>query len=266
MNLVAFANQSNLRKLIIPMVLLLSLATGWLASNLLLFGLAGVIFLLVLLRKPEIGLIGLIPAALVIPFEIGTGSYSGLNAAILLTGLLLGIWFLEMLMRQEIRIFPSIINLPAILFIIGAILSLLVGNLTWNYFASKAPMTAQLGGLAVFLLSIGILLLTANRLPTISWLKWATWIFILMGVLYMISSVLPGLNWINSQVFQKGARGSLFWVWIAVLPAGQALYNTQFSRRQRILVGMVSVLVLGLGIRNRGWASGWLPGSVAVLF
>src|SRR5664279_513882 len=52
----------------------------------------------------EVGILGLVFAALVIPFELGTGTQSPLNAAFLGVPILGGLWLIEMAGKRSIQI------------------------------------------------------------------------------------------------------------------------------------------------------------------
>ena len=50
--------------------------------------------------------------------------------------------------------------------IIIVFLAFLNGQFPWFVFASQAPITAQIGGVALFLLSASIFLVTAHQIKT----------------------------------------------------------------------------------------------------
>jgi len=61
---------------------------------------------LALLQRPVLGLAALVPAALVVRLEFGTGTEVALNPATLLVPALLALWFLDMVRRREWRLVP----------------------------------------------------------------------------------------------------------------------------------------------------------------
>jgi hypothetical protein len=133
---------------------------------------------LILRRWPALGPIMIFLSSMFLPFS-GPG---GFNAAVLGVFLVLGLWLLDMLVRQrKIQLVPSRTTLPLIVFIIISILSFGLGQLPWYPFARQAPLNAQLGGFAIFVPSAGAFLLVANGLQDLNWLKAFTWVFLFLG-------------------------------------------------------------------------------------
>lgn len=247
-------------------VLLLAFLLGRHPSSMLLMLLAGVLLALFLLRRPELGIVAVLVSALVVPFSIGTGTQTRLHAALLLIPLLLVLWLLDMVMRHEARIVPSSTNTPLLIFVLSAAVSFVAGNMPWNYFAVRAPITAQVGGLIVFGLSAAVYLLVANRVNDVRWLKSLVSAFLALGALVVLGRLAPPLNAVVGRLVVSGAVGALFWVWLTALAGGQAIFNPA-------LLQLHKVLLLGLAtagptlnfLLNRGWASGWAPAMAAML-
>ena len=225
------------------------------------------IVVLAFLRRPFLGLIALLTGALLIPFSIGTGTQTDLNIVILLLPVLIGLWVLDMLVIQRsITLRPMRVVLPLLLLCLVALLALLAGQLPWFDAIPKAPLRAQLGGLALFWLAAGAFLLVAHQIRDLRWLEWLTWTFIALGSIYVLARMLPLFGPRIIGLFPLGATGSLFWIWLVALSLGQAIFNKKLDRRLRILFVL---LVIGAFyvtfIRSRDWASGWLPAAIAVL-
>jgi hypothetical protein len=216
------------------------------------------------MRWPPSGLAALIAASLVVPFAIGTGTETNLNITVLLLAALIGLWVLDMLRRQELRLIPSHPIPPLMAFAGVATLAFAAGTQTWLVFAQTAPLRTQAGGLAVFLLSAGAFLLMAHQVRDLRWLQGLTWLFLALAAAYVGGRLLPGLDGLSAPLFQRGADGSLFWVWLVALAAGQAAFNRRLALPWRLALGglVVSTLYLGLW-RAQGWTSGWLPPLVA---
>lgn len=113
---------------------------------------------------PELGLVALVTAALVIPFQIGTNTNSPLNVAFLAVPALGFLWLIDMARNRSIQLAPSSTTLPLIGLVVTISLSFLVGYLPWNVFAQLAPVRAELGAWGIFVLSALAFLLGANRL------------------------------------------------------------------------------------------------------
>ena len=258
--------QSWLRLLVIAGVLLASAYLAPRASqhHLILLVAAGTS--LVFLRWPPLGLATLILASLVVPFAIGTGTQTSLNATVILLPVLISLWVFDMVVhKREVRLLPSRPILPLVAFAGVAILAFTAGNLPWLIFAQTAPLRAQVGGLAVFLLSAGAFLLVAHQVQDLRWLERLTWLFMALGGLYIAGALVPGLERFTGRLFQQSATGSLFWTWLAALAFSQALFNKRLDSRWRLALSVLVLAAFYVGLfRGRAWASGWLPALVAV--
>jgi O-antigen ligase len=161
---------------------------------------------------------------------------------------------------------PSRSLLPLLGLNIVAALAFLNGQLPWFWNASKAPMTAQLGGLFLFILSTVAFLLTANQIKSQTWLERMTWIFLFAGWLYLLGRLIPPVGQITNRIISGGATGSLFWVWFVSLSFSQALVNIHLKIRYRfLLVCLLFGAFYVAFIESRDWVSGWLPPLIALL-
>jgi hypothetical protein len=253
------------RLLVIGVVLI---ATAYLArdASVLYLGLfIGLGVVLILVRRPLLGLVGVIVGALVIPFGVGTGSESELNPPLLLLILLMVAWLLDMLRRQEIRLMSSRTFRPLIAFLVVALLSFGVGQLPWFY-TSAAPMRAQIGGLLIFILSAGAFLLTCHYVKDVRWLKQLTWLFLSLGGFYILGRIVPQVGNITGKLFPNGASGSLFWTWLVALAFSQAIYNRHLRPIWRFVLLALAIVTMFLALYiAEGWTSGWGPPLVAVI-
>lgn len=217
-----------------------------------------------LLRHPPLGPIALVLSAMVIPFAIGTGTQTSLNMAFLMVPALGVIWFVGMYRRRSFALVPSRTTLPLIGLVLAITLSLLSGYLLWNPFAHLASIRAQIGGWGIFAFSALTFLLTANQIKEVRWLKRLVWVFLALTAVFLIPWYLPATGFV-SRLFPEGVNGSLFWIWTVTLAFGQALFNRDLNRTTRISLIVLVALALGVGIlRTRSWASGWLPGLLAI--
>ena len=260
-------SQFLLRLAVIAGVLLASLYFGRRPSTrFILLPLAGIV-VLTFLRWPFVGLFALLTGALLIPFGLGTGTQTDLNIVILLLPVLIGLWFLDMLVIQRsITLRPMRVVLPLLLLCLVALLAFLMGQLPWFDAIPKAPLRAQLGGLALFWLSAGAFLLVAHQIHDIRWLKWLTWIFIALGGLYILGRLIPVYGSAITNLFSHGATGSLFWIWLVALSLSQAIFNKKLDHRLRILLVLLVIGAFYVSLfQARAWASGWLPPLIAIL-
>ncbi len=222
---------------------------------------------LVFLHKPPLGITALIPASLIIPFSIGTGTNTSINITVILLTALIGLWLLDMVVRQRhLRLVRSSTVLPLLLFILVAIMSFGFGQLPWFSSVSHAPLRAQLGGLAIFLLSAGAFLLVACQVNELTWLQRLTWLFLAIGGIIAVGRLIPVVGGFTGLIVQRGADGSLFWIWLVALALSQAVFNQQLDTRSRLLlIGIVlSVFYINM-FQGRRWSSGWIPPLVSAV-
>lgn len=229
--------------------------------------LAGVWAAMVFLRWPPLGLVALIGASLVVPFAIGTGTESALNAAMLLSALLAALWILTMIGRRDLRLVKSGPILPLLAFCGVATLAFVVGLRPLMAFAETAPVIAQVGGLALIWLSAAVFLLVGHQVRDVRWLQIMTWFFLALGSLYMVGRLVPEIRRnLTRFIFQPGADGGLFWVWIVALALSQVLFNHDLRVPWRLALGALLVGTLYTSLVNdRGWVSGWLPSLVVIV-
>lgn len=257
-----------LTAVIVSGVLLLSAVLAFKASGnqlmtllLLVFG-VGVVILV--LNNPVIGLLLILFNGFYVSFT-GPG---GLNIAMLWSAFLLVIWLLNMLIRQKsFTLKPTRANVPILIFVVIAILSFINGQLPWYAFANQAPLDAQVAGLAIFIISAGVFLLSANQINDLVGLKRVTWVFLVLGGIYILGRLLgPYGGIITSLYHQKVGAGSMFWTWLIALSFSQVAYNRRLDPRARIALGFLFLASLYVAYFQAGdWKSGWIPPLVAVL-
>ena len=261
-------NQAKLiRGLIIVGVLLLSilisLRSTRLPLQLILTLLLGIGAVVVFLNWPPIGLMLIMVVGMFVPL-VGPG---GFNGSILLVALLLGLWVLDMVVRQrKIQLVASRTMLPIFIFIGICILALGMGQFDWYPFAIQAPMDAQLGGFAIYILSAGAFLLVANQVRDLHWLQAIVWFFLLLGGLYVIARLIPGVGGIVTSLYQRGVHSnSIFWIWLVALSFSQAVFNNRLRIGLRAGLVGVALITLYVGFVQAGtWRSGWIPPLVTI--
>ncbi len=247
-------------------VLALSTYLGTRASVTQLGIVAGLVLVFGLVRVPELGLLGLLVSALSVPFIIGTGTQTSLHVAILLIPLLAGLWVLNRVLHKDLRPVPSAMNAPLAALVVTASLSFVSGNLLWNYFALQTNLPAQLGGLAIFVLSALAFWLVANQVKSLYWLELLAMVFLAIGSVYLLTRVLPAVGNVANWIVVPDAAGSLFWVWQVALGGGLGLFEDKLRLQVRVALVGIALLALAVGIAQAfSWASGWMPPFVALL-
>lgn len=260
-----------IRILVIVSVLILTIASTFIEDqiiSLLIIGLIiGIGGLLVLLRYPGLGIVAIIPGSFIAPFAIDVSSGTSINATVLLIFLMTIIWAFDMVVQQrQIKFISSRVIRPLFIFLVVALLSFAVGQLPFFVFANKAPITAQLGGLAIFFLSALAFLLAAHYMKTVAWLKGLTWVFIFIGTGFLITQLVPGMSRTGLSIYNQGSLSSLFWLLMVGLAASQALFNDQLEIKWRLVLLFISILTLYISyVVVPGWKSGWVPAVITLV-
>ena len=188
--------------------------------------LGGGAVMLALLKRPNLGFILLFLGAMFVPI-VGP---SGVNAGVLMVALMLGLWLLDILIRKyNLQAVNSRVLLPVIIFLGISVLAFGMGQIPWFVFANQAPLTAQAGGFAIFVLSAGALLLAAHRLQDERWLRIIVWTFLALGTMYVVGRALrfPQIDRLYNLGF---SAGSMFWTWFVALAISQAVYNNHLKQ------------------------------------
>jgi len=221
----------------------------------------GIAGLIALLQQPNLGFILIFLGGMFVPF-VGP---SGLNAATVMVGVMLGLWILDMLVvKRQFTFIRSQIMLPIITFMIISVLALVMGQVPWFVFARQAPLTAQLGGFAIFIFSISATILAAHLIKDIRWLQTIVWTFIGLSALYVVGRAL-NLSISDRLVVLGFSAESMFWTWVVALSAGQIIYNDKLSPRFRyLLIGILLVTMYVALVQAYDWKSGWLPSLVVL--
>lgn len=225
----------------------------------------GVILLICQIKWPILGLIAVLIGGIFVPFSM----QGGINISQIGLVAIFGVWVLDFLFfKKERHIIQSRTNVPISLFILFSIISFLFGQYSWYTFAQNAPIEAQFGGLLLYVLSAIAFLLVPYILDNLFKLEVFTWIFLAISSIYIIARGI-GFEAIELR-FQDGFRaGSLFWVWIVALLAGQAIANRHLSFVKRILIGVMILITFYVAlVKGFDWRSGWFPPliSLAVIF
>ena len=250
---------------VVPMV------EEWLIVAAVIALLAGIAFTIYLLSNLYVGFYLLIPGALFFSLEIGTGSQTGLNIAVLLVLYLFGLWIFKMIVvDQQIRVFRSRPLLPLILFMVSVTFSMLIGQLRW-FPTNGAPLRAQLGGLGVFYLSGFAFIIFSQLVPNLRVLRKIHWIFVVSASIFLLMLVVltfmpVSLAQAISRWIPISAGGSMLWVWIATFVFSQLVFNRKLNLIVRLaLIGVMIAFMYSRFIDGRNWTSGWLPAFVAIV-
>jgi len=260
-----------LKRIIILVVLVISLALPFLPSQRLALLVAAPVFggavAYAFLRWPPLGLALIVFGTMLLPTPgISDPRAASFNITMLLVVALVGLWLFDMLTRRrQLKLVPSRTNLPLILFVLITGLSFLNSQLNYYELAQVAPLTARLGGLSLILLSVGVYFLVANQIKNRLWLRRLTWLFIGLCAFYVFARITPQTRFYVWPYFQYGSDASLFWLWMACITSSQALLNKRLDPRWRLALGAVFLGAAYISVTQAyDWKSGWLPAVVGV--
>jgi hypothetical protein len=223
---------------------------------------------IIFLHYSPLGVVALVVADLLIPFSIGTGTQTNLGAPVILLGFLSGLWVLDVIVNnRNLKLFDSQPILPLFCLVGVVFLAFLNGQLPWYSLANQVPLTAQLGALALFVLSAFAFILVGFRIRAINWLKWLVFLFLGLAAFYILGRVSGRIGVYTNRLFDQGIAGSLFWVWLVSLAVSQALLNRSLSWGWRLGLFTLALSAFYIGIiQNVAWTSGWLPALISAGF
>lgn len=262
-----------LKILIVAGVLLASAFLGQRASLrwLLLLAVGGGVLLL--LSIPQLGLLVLTPAALVVPFAIHTGTEVTLNAVTLLIPALFVLWLLDGLRQRKLTWVSSRVNRPLILFLLAGLFSLLLGNVLWDPAVPKSSnfWLVQLAQWAIFAFSAVAFWLTANLVGNEVWLRRVTFSFFALAgclaILLVLSRMLHArtVSALLYHVTTTALYRAPFWMLLAALAGGQLLFNGKLHIGTRLfLVALVILVLYDSLFLERESSSTWMSVAAAL--
>jgi hypothetical protein len=248
---------------IIALAAVMAVAAAYWGSPMIMMAVAGAVIgvagLLVLLRFPNVGFLLLFAGGMFVPFA-GPG---GFNASILTLILMIGLWFMDMfVVKRRFSFVNSAPIRPAFFMLIVCVIAFAMGQIPWFVFANQAPLDAQIGGFAIYFFLVLAMIMTANVIREVRWLKIIVWTFIGLGFIYVLGRTLQ-LE-IVDRIYAHGVyANSMFWMWMVTLPLSQAIYNNHLSLRSKaVLYGIVALTFFVALVQQNDWKSGWVPAGL----
>jgi hypothetical protein len=238
-----------------------SVALGFIATNYILAGLVGLVGVIFLLTKPELGLVALVAAALVAKFDIPTGTEVLLNPATLMVPALAGLLLLAALTRRSVTLARSRVMLPMAVFLAAALVSLFVGNATWDPFVPRGSnfLLVQLAQWTLYAFAFIAFWLAASLGQDTRWLKWMTVTFLVIGGLLALLTSLPPTTSVANSVATVAIIRAPFWLLLTALAGGQLLFNTGLTTVHRVALGaLVVIAMIYAFFISRESASNWV--------
>lgn len=212
--------------------------------------------------NPNLGFGVLVITAASLPLEFRGPSQSVLSFPFCLAACLCACWLVAVLLIDHGSLDSSRAVRAALAFGTVSLLSFLSGLYPW-FPGEGAPLGAQLGGLALFLLSVGLFLAVGHQVSNLLQLKWLTWLFLGAGAISCVDDFF-WMGFVNRWTLPE-SLGSLFWTWLAAMSFSQAALNRSLSMLARVSLSCLTIIILYRGLFHyRDWASGWLPPLIAI--
>lgn len=198
---------------------------------------------LILLAKPQLSLLLLIVATLMVDYQISTGTEVRINVTMLLIPLLLVLWLLDGIRRHDLHWVVSRVNRPLGLFLLAGLLSFLLGNALWDPAVAKSSnfWLVQLAQWAIFVFSACAFWLTASLARNERWLQVQTWTLLIFGGVLVILALVPAagifLPWRLSLVLSRAPLPVLLFA----VSAGQLIHNRNLTKAARVALLLLCV-------------------------
>lgn len=247
--------------IIVVAVLSASLVLGSIASTYVLAGLVLLLVLFLLLVQPAAGLVLLTAGALLAKIDIPTGTAVVLNPTTLFVPVLAAVLLVAVLTRRSITPAASRVMLPMAILVVMALVSMLVGNATWDPFVPRGGnfLLVQLAQWALVLFSFVAFWLGASLGQGGRWLRWMTITFLVIGGLLAFLYVLPPTQSIAGRVGTLALIRAPFWLLLTAVAGGQFLFNSALKTWQSYVLGAILlVAVIYAFLLEREAASSWV--------
>lgn len=253
--------------IILPVSAFLAYRSSFTIFTLIFVSFFGVIGALYFLRNIQLGILLIIPVTFLVTYSIGTGTQTSVNATILMVLFLTSLWIIDMvIIKGRIDFVKSSTLIPLVLMVLVSLLAFINGQLNWYDLASPAPITAQFGGLMMFVLLTAVFFLVVHQIREMIWIERMVWVFLIIGGIYVLSRFIPGITRLINRQIAFGSTVSLFWLWLPTLAISQGLFNTRLSRRMRtLLIGLAALTMYYALVYAYSWKSGWVPPVASML-
>lgn len=261
LNLERLKSRNLVPAAVVLAVLTGSMLLGSIASVYVLAGLVAVFTMFALLRQPAASLILLVVLAMVPGLEIPTGTEVMLNPVTLLVPAIVGLLLLATMTRRPISLASSRVMLPMALFLVAGLISLIVGNATWDPLVPRGGnlLVVQIAQWALYAFSFLAFWLAASLGQELRWLKWLTVSFLVIGGTLASLLALPPTAQTALSIGTLALIRAPFWLLLTAVAGGQFLFNRHLTKWQRIgTAAIVIVSVLYTFVIAREAASNWV--------
>ena len=228
-----------------------------------------------LLKRIELGLAAMLLSAVFVLFRLPTGTASEIVMSLLLCSGILVLWVVHMLLEEKrLSLKPFPVNAPLLAFMITVVISLIWGKAYRDVFVHDigSPFVAVASAAVMVLLPI-TLLLVANLVQNIRWLKIMVWLFLGAGLVSLVITLIIDLGigpapTIRELVFYNGVvwinTHGLFSMWYLSFALALALFHRRLHWVLRVALLVYAAGWVYWGFFQRiTWLSGWVPAFAA---
>ncbi len=220
------------------------------------FGVAG---FFILQSRLQLAPVVILLAAAYIPFSLPTGTGSRLVISLILSAAFLILWwFRKAVIEKNFQIAMSSANVPVFGFGATTLVSFAWAMIFRDplLYVPNSFIFVQAASAVIMVVSPLMLILVANLVQEVKYLKVMVWVMISVGVLGYVSNMMGGRLPVNTS--------GLASMWIIGFATSMALFDKKLTLPVRGLLAILAAMWVYYGfIKNISWVAGWLPGLVA---
>ena len=227
--------------------------------------------ILAVLKRVELGFAAMLVSGVFVRFRLPTGTSSEIVISLLLGVGLLGLWIVRMLvLDKRLALKPSPVNMPILGFMVTVFVALGWGRVYRAVFVHDIGSSfVSVASAVVMALLPATVLLVANLVQDVRWLRAMVWAFLAEGLISLVMTLGIGpahtiyrilfqnkLIWINTH--------GLFSMWYVAFALALALFDRQLRWIWRIVLLAYAAGWVYWGFFLRiTWLSGWVPAFAA---
>ncbi len=232
--------------------------------------------ILLVLKWMELGILMTLAAGMYVRLRIPTGTNAEIVFSFVLAAGCLALWIIHMAVEEKrVHLAPAPVNGPLLAFIGVVALSWVWGRVMRDPLVHEAghPL-ASVVAMAVMIVLPASLLMTANVIRSIGWIKALVGLLLIEGLIVLVVDLgyVHGIGLFitvgdflrSNSLVHLNAHGLLS-TWCVSFASGLLLFHRRLSRLARLalVLYLAGWVYWGFVIRT-SWLSGWVPYFVAV--
>jgi O-antigen ligase len=170
------------------------------------------------------------------------------------------------MLRRQLTFPASSIHLPLVLYLAAGLLSLAVGQLTWDPLVPRKDnfVLVQLAQWALFAFSACALWLTAALADGEAWLRRMVIVFLVLGGVLAMLRIVPSAQPLFAELSSGAVDRAPFWLLLVALAGGQLFFHHKLHPLLRlVLVGLIAMACYFAFFLERQAAAYWVGIAVA---